>query len=176
MIGQKLTDEGEQIKEVYARFGLAVYYAQVLEHGLVNALLLLDFISTRQGVACSREDWSADVDAFMDRHFEGTMGKLMKQLRKVTQVDLDTEDLLTAALKKRNWLVHDYFRERATDFLCPTGREQMLCEIDECRFVIEAADHCLELIVAPVRTKAGITDAALEQAYQRMLDGVDREV
>jgi hypothetical protein len=30
-------DQGEHVKEVCARFGLAVYCAQVLEHGLVNA-------------------------------------------------------------------------------------------------------------------------------------------
>ena len=31
-------DLSNHIKEVYARFGVAFYYAQVLEHGLVNAL------------------------------------------------------------------------------------------------------------------------------------------
>ncbi|WP_269077590.1 hypothetical protein [Xanthomonas cannabis] len=31
-------DHGEQVKEIYARFGLAIYQAQCLEHGLVNAL------------------------------------------------------------------------------------------------------------------------------------------
>ena len=35
-----MDNEDEHTKEVYARFGLAVYYAQVLEHGLVNALTI----------------------------------------------------------------------------------------------------------------------------------------
>jgi len=49
-------DEDEHVKEVYARFGLAVYYAQVLEHGLVNALVVLDLIPNRRHLARSRDE------------------------------------------------------------------------------------------------------------------------
>jgi hypothetical protein len=34
----------EHVKTVYAHFGLAVYLAQVLEHGLVNALVFVDLL------------------------------------------------------------------------------------------------------------------------------------
>lgn len=166
-------DEGEHVKEVYARFGLAVYYAQVLEHGLVNALVILDLIPSRRHRARSSEEWGAEVDAFMDRHFEATMGRMMKNLRDVTQVGADLENLLRDALKKRNWLVHDYFRERASEFMSSAGREQMLREVDECRDLFQAADQGLEGIVAPLRSKAGITDELLEREYQRMLAGRD---
>jgi len=37
-------EDGEHIKEVYAHFGLAIYLAQVLEHGIVNALVCADFV------------------------------------------------------------------------------------------------------------------------------------
>jgi len=63
-------DKNEEVKEVYARFGLAVYCAQVLEHGLVNALVILDLIPSRHHLARSRDEWSAEVDAFMARNFE----------------------------------------------------------------------------------------------------------
>lgn len=39
-----LYDEDDHVKEVYARFGLAVYHAQELEHGLVNAPVVLGLI------------------------------------------------------------------------------------------------------------------------------------
>jgi hypothetical protein len=35
----KHVDKDEHVNEVYARFGLAMYFAQVLEHGLVNAFI-----------------------------------------------------------------------------------------------------------------------------------------
>lgn len=50
-------DEYDHVKEVYARFGLAVYFAQVLEHGLVNALVILDLIPARCHLARSRDQW-----------------------------------------------------------------------------------------------------------------------
>jgi hypothetical protein len=162
-------DEDEHVKEVYARFGLAVYFAQVLEHGLVNALVILDLIPSRRHLARSPDEWGAEVDAFMDRHFQATMGRLMRSLRAVTQVEADLEQLLNDALSKRNWLAHDFFRERATEFMTADGREQMLREADGCRDLFQSADKRLETIVAPLRKKAGITDELLAREYQRLL-------
>lgn len=162
-------DDSEDVKEVYARFGLAVYFAQVLEHGVVNALVILDLIPSRRHLARSSEEWGAAVDGFMDRHFEATMGRMMKSLRDATQVSAELEGLLRGALKKRNWLVHDYFRERATEFMSSAGREQMLREVDECRDLFQTTDQRLESIVAPLRAKAGLTDELLEREYRRML-------
>jgi len=51
------------------------------------------------------------------------MGRLMKNLRAVTQVHADLEKLLRDVLNRRNWLVHDFFRERATEFMSALGRE-----------------------------------------------------
>jgi hypothetical protein len=162
-------DDDEHIKEVYARFGLAVYFAQVLELGLVNALIFLHLIPSRRHRARSRDEWGAVVNTFIDRHFEATMGHLIKNLRDVTQVDTDLERLLSDALKRRNWLVHDFFRERATNFVSASGRQQMLTEIDECRELFQSADERLEAIVEPLRLGAGITDEFLAEEYQRML-------
>ena len=161
--------DGEHVREVYARFGLAIYRAQVLEHGLVNALTLLDLIPSRRHLARSREDWGAEVDGFMDRNFEDTMGKLMRSLRSVTRVPTNVDGLLKEALQKRNWLAHSFFRERATEFMSYKGREQMLREVDESGELFGRADQVLEAIVKPMRLKAGITDEMLEFETNRAL-------
>lgn len=160
--------DGEQVKEVYARFGLAVYYAQVLEHGIVNALVILDLIPSRRYLARSADEWGSGVDAFMDRHFQVTMGRMMKNLRDITQLDNDLEQLLSGALRKRNWLVHDFFRERAAEFMSSPGREQMLSEIDRFRDLFQSTDKRLEATVAPLRRQAGLTDELLAREYERM--------
>ena len=36
MTDDDLDEDGAQRREVFARYGLALYYAQVLEHGLVE--------------------------------------------------------------------------------------------------------------------------------------------
>jgi hypothetical protein len=163
-----MDDEDEQIKDVYARFGLAIYFAQVLEHGIVNALLVLGLIPTRRHLAPSKEDWAKEVDAFMDRHFEDTMGRLMNSLRSITTLGDDLESLLRKALGKRNWLVHDFFRERAEEFNSGAGRQEMLKEIDGCRELFQAADASLASTVRPLRSAQGITDEWIEQEMKRL--------
>ena len=49
-------DEDEQHKEIYAHFGLAIFTAQVLEHGIVNALVCCDLIPNRRRQFDSQED------------------------------------------------------------------------------------------------------------------------
>jgi hypothetical protein len=161
--------EDEEVKEVYARYGLALYYAQVLEHGLVNALVVLDLIPTERHLSKSAEQWGSSVDAFMDRHFEMTMGRLFARLRAVAKVPPDLENLLSDALRRRNWLAHDYFRERAAEFMSTHGRVQMLGEVDECRGHFEQVAERLEQVLQPLRKKAGITDQIIEQEYRLML-------
>jgi hypothetical protein len=160
-------DERKQIKEVDARFGLAVYFAQVLEHGIVNALLVVDLIPSRRHLASSKDEWAAEVDAFTGQHFEDTMGRLVKSLRSVTTLGADLESMLRDALHKRNWLVHNYFRERAEEFMSDTGRQGMLKEIDECRDLFQAADASLDSVVHPLRTAQGITEEWIEQEMKR---------
>ena len=59
-------DENEHHREVYAYFGLAVYQAQVLESGLINALVALDFIPNNARHITTKTDWSDKYDAFFD--------------------------------------------------------------------------------------------------------------
>ncbi len=169
MMHEPLDDHGELVKEVYARFGLAVYFAQVLEHGIVNALVILDLVPSRRHLALCADDWEREVDGFMDRHFQATMGRLMKNLRDTTKVGDDLEQLLSEALRKRNWLVHDFFRERVSEFMTSQGREQMIAEVDACRDLFQSADMRLGEIVAPLRRKAGLTDELLAMEYERLL-------
>ena len=170
-MGQVMTtcDESENIREVYARFGLAIYCAQVLEHGLVNAMVVLDLIPSRRHLAQSSDEWAAKVDDFMGRHFMDTMGLMIRSLQSVTPVSEELKELLQQALRRRNWLVHHFFREHAAHFMAATGRAQMLSEIDECRALFELADRSLEATVRPLRHRAGISDELVARKHSQLL-------
>lgn len=169
---EETSDQDRHVREVYPRFGLAIHHAQVLEHGLVNCLAMLELIPSRRDLAHSQAEWRAAVDAFFDRRFEASMGRLMMALREVTSIPTDLEGLLREALQRRNWLAHDFFRERAAEFGTPSGREQMLLEVDACRAVFEAADSRLDGITRPLRLSAGITDELMDREYRRMYGAV----
>lgn len=158
----------EQVKEIYANFGLAIYHAQCLEHALVNALVFIDLIPNQRESMNSSEEWAARVDSFMDSKFELTLGKMIRALAAVTSVGSQLHQQLAEALAKRNWLVHHYFRERSEAFLTTYGRASMLADLIECQEVFCAADDALDAVIRPAREKAGLTDEVLAEAYDKL--------
>jgi hypothetical protein len=159
-------DKDEHVKTVYAHFGLAIYLSQVLEHGIVNAIVCVDLLPKRTVRPVARNRWIEELDSFMDRHFETTLGKMIRSLKDVISVPEDLEDLLTAALKKRNFLAHHYFRERATEFMSRQGREEMINELENAQALFVQADGKLEEVIKPVRERYGLTDEQINKSYE----------
>jgi len=159
-------DEDEHVKTVYAYFGLAIYFSQVLEHGLVNALVNVDLIPRRAGRQVPKQEWFKEFDSFMDQHFETTLGKMIRSLKSVIAVPEGLESVLAAALKKRNFLAHHYFKDRAAEFMTKSGRDEMISELQEARMLFEEADDKLDEVVKPLRERFGITDERLAEHFE----------
>ena len=161
-------DEGAHNKAVYAHFGLAMFCAQCLEHEVVNTLTLLELLA-RKATIRTRAEWEAAVDSIMDNHFEHTLGKMIKDLKQLTTVPPTLEAMLGEALRARNWLAHDYFRERATDFMTPPGREGMIDELEQPQDMFRMADRTLHATYDAVRTRYGVTDAKIQEEWERQV-------
>jgi hypothetical protein len=148
-------DRNELVREVYAQFGLAAYEAQVLEHGLANAMLYAS-------MSAGRLPTLADFDAFLEAKFEKTLGALINDLRHHISVDPELQGTLTTALKKRNWLAHHYFRQRSTTFMSDRGCTTMIAELESAQEIFRQADRALETVVKPFAAKVGVTDDRLD--------------
>ena len=159
-------DEDEHVKEVYAYFGLAIYFSQVLEHGLVNSLVFLDLLPRRAGHPVPNEKWFKEFDAFMDQHFETTLGKMIRSLKNVISVPQDLESLLAVALEKRNFLAHHYFKDRSIEFMTKIGRDKMIIELQEARTLFKHADDQLDEVVRPLREHFGLTDEQFAKHFE----------
>jgi hypothetical protein len=159
-------DDGEHIKDVYAHFGLAVYLAQVLEHGIMNALACTDLIPRCVGRIKSRKQWTDEFSAFMQGHFERPLGALIKVFKQHVSTPSGLEQTLGQALKRRNILAHGYFRQRAAEFLSFAGREAMIKELQEAQRLFRDADAELEAVAKPFREQIGFTDDRLKTAYE----------
>lgn len=159
-------DEDEHHKEVFAYFGLAMFTAQVLEHAIVNALVISDLIPNRRDKAVSRESWGLEVDQFMDNHFENTMARLIKAFRKVATVSDELEQSLGQSLQMRNFLAHRYFRERATVWLTEKGRDSMIAELQEVRDLFQKTDDLIGEMVKPLYRRYGFTEETLNRVHE----------
>ena len=162
-------EEGEHHKEIYAHFGLAVYYAQVLENGLINALVTLDFMPSHATHLITKTDWSDKFDAFFNQHAALTMGNLIRALRKVASIPDDLEAQLNTALEKRKFLVHHYFREKIMLFTTERGREQMIEDLKQYSNVFVSADRRLNSIIEPINVRYGLTPEKLDAALNKLV-------
>ena len=168
-----MSPEDEQVREVYARFGLAIYAAQCLEHGLVDALMYLDLIPSVK-VKMEQKEWERAVDDFTSQHFEHTLGRLIRDISRFTQVPTSLSDLLSRALTMRNWLAHDYFRERAENFMFNEGRVSMIVELQDAVDLLRGADAQLSSLLEPLLIKYGVTEALITKVENEMLSEAKR--
>lgn len=160
-----MKDDSEELaKEVYAHFGLAIYFAQILEHGLVNALVYADLLQNRKP-----NQTVEDFDLFMDTNFEKTMGELIQSFKKHVSVPTEFDQLLLDVRTKRNFLAHRYFRARAKEFVTEGGSKRMIVELEAARDLFIRTDAALSEMFRPVREKLGITDEVIESHRREII-------
>ena len=128
MIETQINPELEQIKEVYANFGLAMYQAHCLERQLA-IILAAEY---RPGPIGTTDTENGNV---LEKLFSMTMGELVRKINEIGALSEDERKRLNIALKTRNRLAHRYFWDRYVEFTSASGRDSM---IDELR---DAADQ-----------------------------------
>lgn len=172
MIPASMANEptSDEAKELYAHFGLAFYCSSVLEHGVANALLVLDLLDGRGG-AKTRSQWEALVDKHFDDSFAKTLGSLMRQLarHRDSLPDLATMSAdLERCLAERNFLAHHFWREFAEDWFTSSGRVAMARRLETARDLFSETDAKLEAVVRPIASRHGITKEVLDREMEQL--------
>ncbi|MGA2001610.1 MAG: hypothetical protein ABSG52_16625 [Terriglobales bacterium] len=149
-----LDPESEQIREVYALFGLAMYLAQNLERGL--AMLLAVF-----GEAKLMTAW--DYDARLAENFQSTFGALVTKFAELAGSEhVKLTDQLAKAVDDRNDLAHHYFWGRAIKFCSSDGGDKMITELHQMRHEFESLDEELTELTRECVKRRGLSAEVLE--------------
>jgi hypothetical protein len=151
-----------QIREVYSRFGLAMFMAQVLEHGMVNALLVLRFLPTMNDYA-DRSGWDEGLERFYDAEFAKTFGNMVRALEHSGAFSADLVARLRVAKINRDHLAHRFFREHDMDLMTVSGRTRMIAKCDDFIELFSTIDREIEAIVTPHQARFGITPEWIEE-------------
>ena len=109
------------------------------------------------------------ISAFMDQQSTYTLGKLLRELKKYASVPDELEQILEEALEKRNWLAHDYFKEREEEFMSSAGCNLMISELEGAQQLFVDATHTLNISVKPIRERFGLTDEVIDRELQRQM-------
>lgn len=163
-----LDPESEQVREVYAHYGLAMYWAQCLEQSIFQHLLFFDHFPKAIKTYTTPENWAEEFDRYEVRELSQTMGKLIRRLRDVDQPTESVEVALAKALKSRIWLAHGYFADRAIEFTDSEGRQNMIEELDELQDSYRSCAEELDAVSIPAARKIGFTDEMLEKVQAEM--------
>lgn len=163
-------NESEHVKETFAHFGRAYYMANVFESGLALAILLMDFlndIKTRsveggQNLP-TREQYEAEFEKFLRNQHAQTLGNLIKRAQKLLPLDDDFQNILVEVKRHRDFLAHNYFRERSMEFNSRKGRDKMMEELGFAYSIFKLADTMLDKITEPQRKFLGFSDEMLEE-------------
>ena len=153
----------KQRREVFARYGLAMYCVQCVERSLailISSVFNKDFISSSPNIR----------DGFYNQAFSKTLGRLMKELEMKITIPPNLKQNLIYTLNKRNWLAHNYFYERAGEILTSKGREKMINELTELMEGFKRVDNHLEFIIDKWVTKIGISNEVIEEKMKRLID------
>lgn len=166
----------EQVKEVYGLFGLAIYWTQVLEHTIVNLLIVSTLMPEYYQNQYSPEEWFRAFDSFFEKEFKNTLGKMINNLKKSSDYNCELDDRLLEVLNIRNRLVHRYFRERAIDFLSSEGRDKMIEELTDSICLFKSTDLLLNGVMNKIRRSFGISDSSFKEEMDRFMKEAGVEI
>jgi hypothetical protein len=162
MVLEDIGPEDWLAREVFAHFGAAIYYSQVLEYGIVN---LVVWSGVRDGSYRAFEE----TEAANAELFRQTMGSVKKILLSRRPDIGHLDDLLIRAVRLRNFLAHKYFRQRAAAFMTEAGQNQMIGELAKATAFFKEVDAKLSPLTRQIIEVMGITEhmpAAVEEVRQ----------
>ncbi|GIP21527.1 MULTISPECIES: hypothetical protein [Paenibacillus] len=114
--------DSSQAKELFSYFGLAVYYSQALEHQLANLIMLMK-------VADGKVFTEKDLEELFQLKLSNSLGQLVREIQHNFSFSTEETEQLTRLWKQRNYIVHDYFKERIHDTFTASGRAAMIEEL-----------------------------------------------
>lgn len=164
-----LDTESEHIRETYAYFGLAVYWAQCLEQSIFQHLLFAEHFPKAVASYTSAEQWATDFDAYEASEMSQTMGKLIRRLGEAGQPIGDIQPLLEQALRKRNWLAHGYFPDRAIELTVSSGRDRMLAELEAIQELFRECCGKLDELTLPLAQRVGLSKERLADVEAELM-------
>lgn len=158
--------ESDHVKEVYARFGLTYYHAEVLHRGLCN-LYSLSQIPSGGPITRPR------IEEHLRTAFESTFGQLLERLGPILPAPLIPR--LRAGLERRNFLAHHFWFERIHLMISVSGIETMLNELASDTELFRELDEEIEKLVEPLYPRIGLTPELYAQAVNDVATGMHCE-
>ncbi|MDG5814175.1 hypothetical protein QA601_03730 [Chitinispirillales bacterium ANBcel5] len=157
-----IDNEEHQTKEVYALYGLAMYYAQCCEKSLVMLLSSAWASQVDQMI-------TDDYDKLLQVNMKKTFGSLLKTLESENKISRELTENINSVLKIRNFLAHDYFWDRAGEFTIHEGRTKMVSELNKYIDIFDELDLKLTEISDNWGEQKGVTEEMKAECMNKII-------
>jgi hypothetical protein len=157
-------------REIYAHFGLALYFCQVVEAALVNYLLLLDRATGEREMA------ESEIDDLFVELFGNTLGRNIHNVKRILgeHGDWVLADQMADTLKLRNELIHHWMRTRAMLQGTSENRLAMIDELEGATAKLQDADRAISERTQAMLAKTDLPEGIVQAEYQRLTDLAER--
>jgi hypothetical protein len=156
----------DDVKEVYARFGLAYYMAEVIHRGLCNLYCAAQM--PKDGPITGPR-----VEEHLRTAIGTTLGQLLPQLLPLMAPTLVPK--AERAVERRNYLAHHFWYERIHLTSSLSGIEELLNELSAATDLFSEVNEEIEKLVLPFHSRIGLTPELLDRALAEAMSGKDME-
>ena len=118
----------DDLKDIYAQFDLTFSHACNVEAFLANAILASEFVrnviteSRKAGKPiCTSDECAKHFDEFLAKQHRQMMSKLVRGVKGLIKLDESLEKRVDDALRRRNYLAHNFWRERGGEVISRSG-------------------------------------------------------
>lgn len=164
MADNTLEDDTEDVREVYEYFGRAAFEAQCLEKQIAIVLSYM-CAGNHEEITTLRHD------ELLETNLDHTFGALVRELTMHLSLPTDVRDKLARAVEGRNWLSHNYWWDRASEFASQTGRQDMLTELNSLVGLFSELDRFLTQMFKEWAHTKGVTEDDFGESLNELLSG-----
>lgn len=157
----------EEVKEVYARFGLAYYFSEVLHRGLCNYYALAPF-------ELGDDVNKLRIEERLDLAWSTTLGQIVRHVAD-TELPQDLVKRLDDAVERRNALAHDFWFENSHKLFSRSGVEELLEELDEAVEIFRTLDEEVEEYSRVKVDSLDVDEQVFQEALENILSGEEPE-
>jgi len=176
-------ENGDDLKDVYAQFGLTFSHACNVEAILANAILASDFVknviteSRRAGKPIyTSNECARRFDDFLAKQHGQMMGELVRGVKGLIELDESLEKRVDDALRRRNYLAHNFWRERGGEVISRRRRNIVFKDLIADQRFFEKLAMDLENVATSEVGKLGLNAEKLRTRVDESVRKLQREL
>ena len=154
----------DEIKEVYAEFGLSYYLSECLHKAVCN-LWALSKIQDPKFMTRSR------MEELFSYAYSSTLGTSAKEIDSLLTPEQSNQ--LEAALDSRNFLAHHFWFERIHYMKDSDGISYLIEELVRYQRLFQSVEAQFQKILEPYFANLGITEEKIERSLKIVFEGKD---